>query len=114
MAKHGHNHTAFNAHSKGTLSPIHKGYKHVHVYNVHRAPMCPYTYVALPLPCLPKLAPRQKTPPPPSGGLEKGAHTPPSWCTFPPAMGQTWRKIAFNHSLGHPKWSRNNLGKNYF
>ena len=26
MAKHGHIHTRFNAHSKGTLSPIHKGY----------------------------------------------------------------------------------------
>ena len=26
MAKHDHIHTRFNAHSKGTLSPIHKGY----------------------------------------------------------------------------------------
>ena len=27
MAKHGHIHTRFNAHSKATLSPTHKGYK---------------------------------------------------------------------------------------
>ena len=27
MAKHGHIHTRFNAHSKGMLLPIHKGYK---------------------------------------------------------------------------------------
>ena len=26
MAKHGHIHTRFNAHSKGTLLPIRKGY----------------------------------------------------------------------------------------
>ena len=26
MTKHGPIHTRFNAHSKGTLSPIHKGY----------------------------------------------------------------------------------------
>ena len=26
MTKHGHIHTRFHAHSKGTLSPIHKGY----------------------------------------------------------------------------------------
>ena len=27
MAKHGHIHTRFNTHSKGTSSPIHKGYQ---------------------------------------------------------------------------------------
>ena len=28
MAKHNHIHTRFNAHSKGTLSPIHKGHNY--------------------------------------------------------------------------------------